>query len=398
MKICGMVEFAPTGLFETAKELITALDHLPETEAGVVDVVANMSLQGEITYRGANGGVKDPVSNFKSKSFEWAKDADIFIIHSSIPSPLKSKVEKAKTVFITHGTPEYCAALEFWENKPVWKACIDYVTKCDMTIHFEKRHARYWQFAEADLYYDRASYYIPKGIDIQRYIPIWELKQPIPDRDYFQSWMDTAPNVLFLESWRNINMPFHLLYAFKDVFDLLPSARLYMYNWDNSAFTWWKAAVQAGWHHWIRAWEPRLPDPRPAYRSAHMLVHPHWFGDKSRVSMEAMACGCPVIAHGSSDIPYNAMSRTGYDFADAIRDTILQVNNDIMRYGFEKISRRMREIAVKNFDIRNTAREMRKLFENDLMQRPARKDRKFKKQPLMEESHLSRQYRIGAIK
>ncbi len=82
--------------------------------------------------------------------------------------------------------------------------------------------------------------------------------------------------------------------------------------------------------------QPALPDPRPLYAAADVLVHPTWYDPCSLVCLEALAMGLPVITTPQNGV-HEVMGRRGGivieapDDAGALATALAVLADDEMR-------------------------------------------------------------------
>ena len=95
MKIAHFTTFSPnrSGLYETTRDMVVAQNRL-----GIDSAIVPSPVPPDIKNTMKMEKRPTPI-----RDFEWAKDADIHVLHSIIPD---SMLFKKPTIYINHGMPE----------------------------------------------------------------------------------------------------------------------------------------------------------------------------------------------------------------------------------------------------------------------------------------------------
>ena len=340
-----------SGMHEMARELSDAENLVPGVESGVC---CTMNREPMVLHQGKFVKATDHPelvqgARYITKSWDWAKDADVNVIHSHIPIDFPKMKNR---VLVAHGTPEHCLHNELNSRNTPLSTTIDSIMECELTVTLIKRHLQYWrEYAPAKVYF------APGGVDLSRYLPV-----PTPGMDKDPYPFTGRPAVMYAEQWRDIKLPFTLFHAAKFAWRRLPALRLEVMNLPlgrsatNPArqlgFFWQKMVAKLNADMICEIFtEARLTQIEKYYRGASMYVSPCWKGDISRCGMEAMATGTPVLALEGP----GAASMKCADDPEPMADAIEGLWNRIVADP-EKEAAQARLIAEENYDIRDTGK------------------------------------------
>src|SRR3990167_10540441 len=133
---------------------------------------------------------------------EW----DVELVHSQLPV---QSYHNGKPRFMwMHGEP-----LSSVGNGASMKAIVDLAPMMDAFICMRQAERAVWNTI-------KRTYYVPKGIDLERFYP---LSDP-PEK------LSGEPAVLYYENWRGSRNPLYLCIAMQQVWQKYPKARLHLYN------------------------------------------------------------------------------------------------------------------------------------------------------------------------
>jgi hypothetical protein len=329
------VKGAISGMLRSIEDLIQA----EQSILGVRNVVLcdTDSPQGRpVTIKGrvVKTGIWEEVLN----------DPDsVHIIHTYSPRTLYDMKRK---VVLTHGVPEYC----WWDDilgiRTNWWQITTLVRLCDATISWFKRDTEFWsELGNGNVHAIR------RGVDLKYYCPEGEKTEHM-----------MRPHLLYADTMRLVKMPFSLLFAMRKIQRTLSQAHLRIVLSE--------PAQNIGWSNLITNLEIEhlcpiifgmVDDPRPMFRGVDIGVSPVMWGLTSRVPVEMNACGTPAICFkGLDDSPiYGARVE---DSPEAIAAGVFRLWDRIQTdQEGEKI--RARKLAVKNWDIKDTAKAIIKVCE-----------------------------------
>lgn len=290
MKVAHWSSFAPSrsGLYEAAKDLVLA-----ERAAGIDSMFINMSVADPEKHLAKCPGGRLDECNLNPSTWEEAKDAHIWVVHRGIPVEMIEEAKKHYTVMAIHGGPEHMAMADIASNGNTqsFNSHINMVNNYSKAVALNEHDYKIWQ-----LYADPGQVvHIEDSIDVSRFAPegyAWEFHG--------------LPAILYADISRNIKLPFTLYWAMPGVHKKLPEARLEVYGLPFAEINTFRNMM-------IRAHDITLlgtlesvqlitSDLRPMMRGAHIGVNPNLSGVRSRVTMEMMACGLPVIS-SNGDYP-----------------------------------------------------------------------------------------------
>jgi len=290
MKAAHFSSWAPSrsGLFEAAKDLVLA-----ERAAGIDSMFINMSVADPEKHLAECPGGRLDEANLKPSTWEEAKDAKIWVVHRGIPAELVEEAKKHYTIMAIHGSPEHVLIndIENSGNVQGFNDHINMVRNYSKAVALNEHDFHIWK-----LYADPGQVvHIEDSIDVSRYSPegyAWEFHG--------------LPAILYADVCRNIKLPFTLYWAMAGIHEKLPEARLEMYGLPFAEInTFRNTMVRASNINLLGTLESVqliTSDLRPMMRGAHIGVNPNLSGVKSRVTMEMMACGLPVVA-SNGDYP-----------------------------------------------------------------------------------------------
>jgi len=133
-------------------------------------------------------------------------EPDVELIHSQM-APTSYHNGKPKFMWM-HGEP-----LSSVGNKVSMKAIVDLAPVVDAFICMREEEHIVWNSI-------KRTYYVPKGIDLERYKPLGRITEKLPGE----------PAVLYVENWRGQRNPLYLCVAMQEVWKKFPKARLHLVN------------------------------------------------------------------------------------------------------------------------------------------------------------------------
>ena len=287
LKLAHFVHVAPrrSGLYETTRELC-----LGEIQFGHKAVLIDTSWinngSAPTTYKYDRGVDIAPP--------DWAKDADVHVLHSQIPPYL---LGTKPSILCLHGAPEYVFYSQLFEHE---KGDGGHTTLINYSknpcfkrfVTFWPRHAEYWKI----VYGDDKVVVCPPPCNLSDYKPDG------PKYDFGNQ--NGEPNIGYCDNWRPtfFKDPFQIMAGVRaywkqnrtaklQVFGI-PSENIRMKDWGG---TWDKhilAIKRQG--DFIGVLHELYHSMAEAYRAIDVLVTAT--ADASRVLRECLACGTPVVA------------------------------------------------------------------------------------------------------
>jgi glycosyltransferase involved in cell wall biosynthesis len=248
----------------------------------------------------ALSGEKEPISERVDEwlvpiSWEEAKKADVWVLHSNIPGELVEDRKKKVSVAVLHGPTEHMTLAEWHKDSGSFNLHIDLLWKMDATVCLNTH-----EYDIMKLYDEKGGRcrYIPNSIDLE------ELKIDA-------AWSyDNHPAIISCDTPRIEKLPFHIIWAMPYIVEKIPSARLNIFSLLLEPIQQWRNVF-------CRSHERRLETLCENIQLANRNLKPFQFGADigfnnnysgiaSRVTMEMMAYGVPVISYGGDYTKYHA--------------------------------------------------------------------------------------------
>ena len=328
---------AISGMKSTTFELV-------EAEIGILGV-RNVSLCESANEK---GGTRIQMRRRALVTQPWEdqlNDPDaVHIIHTYPP---KAMYDMKRKVLAAQGVPEYCWLEDLVSGVSTWWQICALTRLCDATVSWFKRDTEFWSELGSDKVYA-----VRRGIDLKHWTPIGETHP-----------YAMHPHILYAETMRLVKQPFSLLFAVKKVQRRLKQAHLRIVLSDpKQHIAWSNLITKLNIDHICPVIFGLLKDPRPMFRGSDIGVSPTMWGLVSRVPVELMASGKPVIClRGYDDSPIYG-SRVE-DSPEAIAAAIFKLWDKIQSDP-EGEKLRARRLAEKYWDVRDTAKGIIKVCES----------------------------------
>ena len=289
------------------------------------------------------------------KTVEWrsALDADIWVIHSALPPPLKEHADKHVVVAVMHGPCEHMILREFaslLESKDIPPFSVQHVNAIwnhDACVVLNKH-----EYEISKLYdeYDKLTY-IPNSIDLERYDPektfTWEFRH--------------HPAILSCDAPRIEKIPVHILFSMPKVIERIPDARLNMFGLPFHDIEFFRNLVCRSRQMTLdfdccENFLMKTNTLSPFIKGGDIGFNSNYTGIMSRVSMEMMAMGVPVVSYNGDYTKYHAKI---FDL-DSIAEQIERCWNDLNSTDLKAETIRF---AHENFDRGIHVKQYVKLYE-----------------------------------
>lgn len=339
MKVCHFGLWAPnrSGLHEATMEQI-----IYERREGIDSYLIHSEVENPDPNR-----FTDVENGITAYGWNFAKDADVWVMHRTIPSKLMSLLNKKKNVGILHGTSEIMVLHEIESNSKN--------DKFNMHIGFLDTFQKVVTITKSDTdimkLYDTKNkvVYINDAIDTEKYSPVgykWKYKY--------------RPAIISTTNIRINKNPAPLLWSMPRIIEKIPKARLNIFGINLSEINTWRNIVMKSPYISvaIENMHNQFFDLTPFLRGADISFNSNYSGIFSRDSMEAMACGCSVIAYTSEHTPY-ACHRD----INSISETVRKAWDDLKSKPEKQIEKN-RQYAVDNFGWKNIVKKYIKLYES----------------------------------
>jgi len=232
-----------------------------------------------------------------SISWEESKKADIWVMHSAIPEPLKEFKKGKKLIAILHGPTEHMLLKEWSKDGASFNLHISLLWEYDAAICINKHEYDIMKFYDEKI--DRCRY-IPNSIDLERF------KDVTP-------WIYSHhPAILSCDVPRIEKLPFHIIWAIPILWEEfgLSEARLNLFSLPLEPIGVWRNLFCRSHKRKLESCCENIQlannNLSPFQAGADIGFNNNYSGIASRVTMEMMACGIPVVSYGGEYTKYRA--------------------------------------------------------------------------------------------
>jgi len=242
---------------------------------------------------------------------------------------------------LVHNSPEACiwSEEEFWDKGFSMTSSFRFLELSEAMIVFMKRHKFFYdKFDESG-----KVRLVSKGVDLERW-------KPEGSKMNFKG----KPNVLFGEVWREIKDPFVTFYALDLYFEKNREMQFHPWALADKRYLWEQIATKGQFTKLLGPYGLSGPQAYPEhwYRGGDLLISPVTTGEPSRVSQEALGCGCPTISWDTDNFGDNYSIRKVRPFdphalAEGIEDLWEEIQS-----GPEEMRSRCRKIAEEHYDMK----------------------------------------------
>lgn len=274
---------------------------------------------------------------FTPITWEEAKKADAWVLHSAFPNdPEMKKIEpKVATVAVLHGPTEHMVFNEWNKISDSFNHHVNLLWNLDATVCINTH-----EYDVLKLYDEKVGRcrYIPNSIDLE------ELEGTVP-------WQyENHPAILSCDTPRVEKLPVHILWAMPYVREKIPEARLNIFSlllepvgiWRNLIVRAHKRSLEAACES-IQLANNNL---KPFQAGADIGFNNNYSGIASRVTMEMMAFGVPVVSYNGEYTKYHARPFDLHSIAEQIercwKDLTAKgstLREDTMKYAREEFHR-----------------------------------------------------------
>jgi len=229
-------------------------------------------------------------------TWDEAKKADVWVLHSAFPQDLKDVAKTKTTVAVLHGPTEHLALKEWAKTSgSSLNTHINLLWNLDATVCINQH-----EYDIMKLYDERGGrcHYIPNSIDLERVKDVtpWEY--------------DNHPAIISCDTPRIEKLPMHIVWAMPYLQELVPSARLNLFSLLLEPIAIWR-------NLFARAHKRKLESACESIQLANRNLFPfqagadigfnnNYSGIASRVTMEMIAMGVPVVSYNGDYTKYHA--------------------------------------------------------------------------------------------
>ncbi len=268
------------GLYETTRELVANL-RLLDVDSRIVDPTHDKNKLHP-------GGDEDRGAKFAD--MDWAAEADILVNHSGLGARLEKTSQPV--IHVAHGRPRVSFQSEVKGDALIYS--YQYNKNKDprfqAVVTFWPRHKPYHEV----MFPNTPVYTVPPPVDLK----MWNMDGAT---HYNFDGKGGTHNVVCADAWRPDADLFDVINGFALFARRHKEAKLHIYGAPKDLKGWQpllKSIRNKGNLGEVRGWVKTGLDN--VYRAADMVITPHTIATRTR--REAMACGCPVVSFGSSEL------------------------------------------------------------------------------------------------
>lgn len=228
-------------------------------------------------------------------SWDEARKADIHVLHSKFPDKLKDDIKKSTRVAVLHGPTEHMMFKEWTKGGGDLNLHINLLWEMDATVCINTHEYDIMKLYDEKIGRCR---YIPNSIDLER------LENVTP-------WVyDHHPAIISCDTPRIEKLPSHIIWAMPYVQEKIPGAHLNIFSLLLEPIAMWR-------NYLVRSHKRKLEscceniqlanrNLRPFQAGADIGWNNNYSGIASRVTMELMALGVPVVSYNGDYTKYHA--------------------------------------------------------------------------------------------
>ena len=291
MKIAHFGLWAPnrSGLHEATIEQI-----LYERKEGIDSCLIHSEVENPDPNR-----FYDSERDVLAHGWDYAKDADVWVMHRTIPAKLMPMLSKKKNIAILHGTSEIMVMheVESGGKNDKFNMHIGFLDTFQKVVTITKSDTQIMRL------YDKKKkiVFINDSIDTDKYSPngyLWDFKY--------------RPAIISTTNVRINKNPSPLIWAMPRVIEEIPKARLNMFGLNLADINIWRNMILKSGPISVALENihNQFFDLTPFLRGADISFNSNYSGIFSRDSMEAMACGCSIIAYTPEHTKYSCYRDT----------------------------------------------------------------------------------------
>jgi len=333
MKILHFSNYAPrkSGLYECTKDQIKY-----ERKFGIDSQMAVYELKTPHEHWVDDNWLK-PVS------WDWAEQADIFVIHRGLPLEVEKKFPNKKKIVVIHGTSDFLVLDEVSSkaDRTPFNTHINLINRNDACVAVNEYDYDIYKLYD---YYDKLTY-IRDSVDLERF-----------NLEGYKYPFMYHPQIIFCDSLRINKNPSHIIWAMRKIQEKIPNARLTVVSLDlETILTWRNIILRSARGALCGLCENvlmEMTEIRHLLRGADILWNGNISGIFSRVEMEAMACGCEVVGWGNEYSQWQPKSHKLQDIADCVVDCWNTIKDNR-----EEARKRVYQIASDNFSMETNVRD-----------------------------------------
>gem|GEM_PF-2137656 len=233
-------------------------------------------------------------------TWEEAKKADIHVLHSKFPDELKEHIKTKIRVAILHGPTEHMMFKEWTKAGGDLNLHINLLWEMDATVCINTHEYDIMKHYDEKVDKDGVGrcHYIPNSIDLKRFDKVvpWEY--------------DNHPAIISCDTPRIEKLPSHIIWAMPYLQERIPEARLNIFSLLLEPIAQWR-------NYFVRSHKRKLEscceniqlanrNLMPFQKGSDIGFNNNYSGIASRVTMEMMAMGVPVVSYNGDYTKYHA--------------------------------------------------------------------------------------------
>lgn len=291
MKVAHFGLWAPnrSGLHEATVEQI-----IYEKELGIDSCLIHSEIENPDLNR-----FTDPELGITAYGWDYAKDADVWVMHRTIPAKLMPLLSKKKNIGILHGTSEIMVMheVESGGKNDKFNMHIDFLNTFQKIVTITKSDTQIMRLYDPN----NKVVFINDSVDTNKYTPDghrWKFKY--------------RPAIISTTNIRINKNPSPLIWAMPRIIQEIPKARLNMFGLNLADINIWRNMILKSGPISVALENihNQFFDLTPFLRGADISFNSNYSGIFSRDSMEAMSCGCSVVAYTPEHTKYSCYRET----------------------------------------------------------------------------------------
>lgn len=252
------------------------------------------------------------------KPITWSEalEADVWVMHSGFPKDSEELVKSKKTVAVLHGPTEHLTFNEWAKVKgSSINTHINLVWNLDATVCINTH-----EYDIMKLYDEKKDrcHYIPNSIDLER------LENVVP-------WKyDNHPAILSMDTPRIEKLNYHIIWSIPYIIEKIPEARLNVFSLLLEPIQIWRNLVCRSHERELgklcENFQLQNNNLLPFMAGGDIGFNNNISGIASRVTMEMMALGVPVVSYNGEYTKYHAKPFDLHSIAEQVEKCWTDLN------------------------------------------------------------------------
>ena len=284
-------------------------------------------------------------------TWDEAKKADIWVLHAKFPDTLNEFAKTKVRVAVLHGPSEHLIFKEWTKSGGSLNTHVSLLWDMDATVCINTHEYDIMKIYDEKVDKDGKGrcHYIPNSIDLERV------------KDVHPWAYDNHPAIISCDTPRVEKLPTHIVWAMPYLRMKIPTAKLNIYSLLLEPINQWRNLfVRAHLRELERACENiQLANNNlfPFQKGADIGFNNNYSGIASRVTMEMMSMGTPVVSYNGDYTKYHAKAFDLHSIAEQLE----RCWQDLTAEGSTLIEETL-EYARENFDRSKEVKKYVKLY------------------------------------